>query len=68
MATKTEVDLAVPEEADVSLGRCSLCGGKTDWQYNCSFEEIGLEGIGFVHVSECEDCGARIATYLRYDK
>ena len=40
---------------------CFHCGCKTVvWQSDFSYEDMGYEGDGIVHICQCSHCGAEI--------
>lgn len=43
------------------MWECFHCGErKVIWQNDFSFEDMGYEGEGIVHICKCENCGAEI--------
>ena len=54
-------DLMCGQEEDKNMYECFHCGQRTVvWQSDFSFDEIGYEGEGIVHICSCSNCGAEI--------
>ena len=43
--------------------RCYLCGGEVVWKSDYTFEDIGQEGVGIIHLYQCRECGVRIEAH-----
>ena len=39
---------------------CFHCGGLLVWNNDFSFEDMGYEGEGIVHILSCPDCGSEV--------
>ena len=47
---------------------CFHCGARSViWDSDFDFWDIGYEGEGIVHFCHCENCGAEIEYYIRFD-
>lgn len=44
---------------------CFHCLSRSvSWQADFTFEDVGLEGEGIVHICHCANCGADIEYYI----
>lgn len=57
-----------PEE-DETMYECFHCGHQAVlWQCDYTFDDMGYEGEGIVHLCSCMSCGAEIEYRIRLDE
>lgn len=43
--------------------KCFICGSEVRWNSDFDYEDLGIEGVGIVHIYSCPQCGADIEVY-----
>ena len=58
----------IGQEREINMYECFHCGKRAVvWDSDFSFDEMGYEGEGIVHICHCSECGAEIEYKVSLD-